>query len=153
MSILSIEVRPRSQLPGLTLFGEEMCDEEENLLPGAPEISSEIHNIINEPQRLSIESMLSHRTSIVWGPPGTGKSTSLAALIRLLLTDTDEKIVGTAMANVAVDSLLESCHKLWCRIAEGHSSAPFARIFSEAQIEAQWQASDYTTLNGQYRKS
>lgn len=129
-----------------------MCNDEENALSGDFRISPELVDLLNEPQRNFLDMMLCHKVSIVWGPPGTGKSMSLAALFRQLLTTSDEKFVGTAMANVAVDALLHSCVQLWSRFAKDGSSPPVARIFSEAQIESQWKAGEYDTLSNEFRE-
>lgn len=142
--------KPKSQLPGLRLFGGDKYVEEENQLSGESlPISREILDILNEAQNKGLEMMLGHMISIAWGPPGTGKSLLLACLARLLLTKSDEKFVGTAMANVAVDSLMDACIKLWRR-TEPNVPPPFARVYSEAQIESQWLAGDHDFLSGEF---
>lgn len=56
-------------------------------------------------QKQSIEKALRNNITYIWGPPGTGKSFTLARLLVNLLK-TNEKTVVCSIANVAVDGLL-----------------------------------------------
>ena len=151
--IETVDEIPKSQLPGMTLFSDQMCDEAENTLPGSIQVSGDVLDLLNEPQQRALQMILGRKVSIVWGPPGTGKSTTLAALVLHLLTRTEEKFVGTAMANVAVDALMDSCVKIWKRQhAKDGIAPPFVRVYSEAMIESQWQADDRNTLSNEFRE-
>ena len=66
-----------------------------------------------------------------------------------MLQDAAEKIVATAMANVAVDSLLASCVKVW-RKFDKDGPIPFIRVYSESQILSQWASEDMETLSSPY---
>lgn len=66
-----------------------------------------------------------------------------------MLRNAAEKIVATAMANVAVDSLLASCVKLW-RKFDKDGPIPFIRVYSESQILSQWASEDMVTLSSPY---
>jgi ATP-dependent RNA/DNA helicase IGHMBP2 len=62
---------------------------------------------LNASQREAIAFALSGQdVSIIHGPPGTGKTTTVAALIRQA-TERGEKVLATAPSNLAVDNLLE----------------------------------------------
>lgn len=62
---------------------------------------------LNESQRAAIEFALSAKDfAIIHGPPGTGKTTTVAELIRQA-TQRSEKVLATAPSNLAVDNLLE----------------------------------------------
>ena len=148
----TVDKAPKSQLPGMTLFSDQMCDEAENALSGSIRVSADVLGLLNEPQQNALQMILGHKVSIVWGPPGTGKSMTLAALVIHLLTSTVEKFVGTAMANVAVDALLDSCVKLWRRHAKDGLAPPFVRVYSESQTESQLQAGAYDTLFNELRE-
>ena len=56
-------------------------------------------------QKQSIEKALRNDITYIWGPPGTGKSFTLARLLINLL-NTNEKTIVCSIANVAVDGLL-----------------------------------------------
>lgn len=62
---------------------------------------------LNESQQAAIEFALSAKDlAIIHGPPGTGKTTTVAELIRQA-TARGEKVLATAPSNLAVDNLLE----------------------------------------------
>ncbi len=62
---------------------------------------------LNASQRAAIEFALSAEDiAIIHGPPGTGKTTSVAAFIRQA-TRRGEKVLACAPSNTAVDNLLE----------------------------------------------
>ena len=64
-----------------------------------------IESSLNESQIVALKgSVQSKRLSIIHGPPGTGKTTTLVALVRQLLT-TEKKILVCAPSNNAVDLL------------------------------------------------
>ena len=61
---------------------------------------------LDKSQRESVINALTHDITYIWGPPGTGKSFTLARLLLNLLISNERTIV-CAIANVAVDGLLE----------------------------------------------
>lgn len=62
---------------------------------------------LNESQRAAIAFALSAKDfAIIHGPPGTGKTTTVAELIRQA-TQRGDKVLATAPSNLAVDNLLE----------------------------------------------
>ena len=67
----------------------------------------------------------------------------------LLLQNAAERIVATAMVNVAVDSLLASCVEIW-RKFDKDGPIPFIRVYSESQILSQWASEDMETLSSPY---
>lgn len=66
------------------------------------------HPIIDEgldpSQRLAVETSLTKPVTLLWGPPGTGKTHVLARIIATLILAGERVLVG-AIANVAVDQL------------------------------------------------
>lgn len=52
-----------------------------------------------------VEVAVSHDITWLWGPPGTGKTASLSALVRLLI-DSNERVLICSNTNQAVDQLL-----------------------------------------------
>ncbi|KAL8721556.1 MAG: hypothetical protein Q9181_007682, partial [Wetmoreana brouardii] len=92
---------------------------------------------------------LGSKVSIAHGPPGTSKSIVLAALIHCLVANKGERIAATAMTHVAVDQLLERCVKAW-QARNPNVPAPFLRLYSEAQIVAQWAAGDHECLQSPF---
>lgn len=63
-------------------------------------------NNLDESQRTCVEKVLQHNVGFVWGPPGTGKSHTLARVL-LNLYNSNESTLVCAIANVAVDGLME----------------------------------------------
>jgi ATP-dependent RNA/DNA helicase IGHMBP2 len=62
---------------------------------------------LNESQNRAVQNiMYSHDVSIIHGPPGTGKTTTLVAAIKKL-TETESTILVTAPSNTAADLLTE----------------------------------------------
>jgi ATP-dependent RNA/DNA helicase IGHMBP2 len=62
---------------------------------------------LNESQNRAVQNiMYSHDVSIIHGPPGTGKTTTLVAAIKKL-TETENTILVTAPSNTAADLLTE----------------------------------------------
>lgn len=60
---------------------------------------------MDEPQLKALKSILSRDITALWGPPGTGKTTTLSYLL-LDLFKKREKTLVCSIANVAVDALL-----------------------------------------------
>lgn len=46
-----------------------------------------------------------HSWSLLWGPPGTGKTTTIAETVRALLDDPDERVLVVSTTNRAVDDV------------------------------------------------
>jgi len=63
----------------------------------------------------AIEKALTQNITFIWGPPGTGKTTVLAALAHILLEETDKNILFLTLSNSTLDSLfikvIEYVHK------------------------------------------
>ena len=69
------------------------------------------HAYLNEGQQKAVQNILaSYDVSIVHGPPGTGKTTTIVNAIKLLC-ESEKVILVTAPSNAAVDLLAERCSK------------------------------------------
>ncbi|KAK7050252.1 AAA domain-containing protein, partial [Favolaschia claudopus] len=92
--------------------------------PSNPALEEETANL-NHSQIIAVES-INHPLSLVWGPPGTGKTTVVVQILkRLLLSrNVDTKILMTASTHNAVDNVLERFNDLNKR----------AKILEEQQI-------------------
>jgi len=66
-----------------------------------------VHNYykLDKSQQTAFKHSINHDVSLIWGPPGTGKSYTLRAIIDTLFKQ-NEKTLVVCIANVAVDSLL-----------------------------------------------
>ena len=62
---------------------------------------------LNHSQNEAVKKGLSQRALFVWGPPGTGKTRTLAALTANLLKG-GKRVLLTAMSNAALDNLLDA---------------------------------------------
>lgn len=64
---------------------------------------------INESQFEAIKKCLARRFTIVHGPPGTGKTTTVVRWIKTVRQIVKFPILATAFSNVAVDNCLQAC--------------------------------------------
>lgn len=62
---------------------------------------------LNDSQNRAIEAAMTHRLAFLWGPPGTGKTQTIAALTKQLLTTLPHaRFLVTAPTHNAVDNML-----------------------------------------------
>lgn len=66
---------------------------------------SEVPTELNECQASAVHLALDNEVSYIWGPPGTGKTTTLAALAKAAI-DLGQSLLLTAHTNVAVDQAI-----------------------------------------------
>lgn len=76
-----------------------------NVLDEFPDIrqSPALKDKLNDSQFAAVDMLLRHSVSLIWGPPGTGKSRVFAETLLFIMEHTDEKAVVCAVTNVAVD--------------------------------------------------
>jgi hypothetical protein len=72
---------------------------------GRAELKEE-HSELNESQQAAVALSLGSNLAFVWGPPGTGKTTTLAHVIEELLL-CGKRVLVTSTTNAAVDQVLE----------------------------------------------
>ncbi|RYU95842.1 AAA domain-containing protein [Emticicia agri] len=66
---------------------------------------------LNESQKLAVEKILqANELTIVHGPPGTGKTTTLVQAIKALSKQNNKQVLVVAPSNTAVDLLSEKLH-------------------------------------------
>lgn len=78
-------------------------------------------------QLKAFNAALDHDITLIWGPPGTGKSYTLAAIIRAFFCNyffTKERTIVCCVSNVAVDQLVNKVvdlieHDQWHNVAPG----------------------------------
>ena len=68
------------------------------------------HSSLNASQQRAISLCCQLNPALIWGPPGTGKTRTLAALLTELLHQ-DRRILVTSTTNAAVDQALEQLAK------------------------------------------
>lgn len=85
----------------LKLFGRAAGKQINPVRSLAPELAAEL----NEEQRQAVLHSLGHEVSFIWGPPGTGKTRTIGALVRVL-ADRGERVLVTSHTNAAVDAAL-----------------------------------------------
>ncbi|MFN8612103.1 MAG: DEAD/DEAH box helicase [Vulcanimicrobiota bacterium] len=61
---------------------------------------------LNDSQRQAVQLALESQLSILWGPPGTGKTTTLAQLIALLVAE-GRRVLITSTTHAALDQVLQ----------------------------------------------
>lgn len=76
-----------------------------------PDPSLEDHAIMatmNDSQKQAVSAALTHPLTLIWGPPGTGKTTVVVAiLLQLIERFPEDKLLVTASTHNAVDNVLE----------------------------------------------
>ena len=71
-------------------------------------ISEIAKETLNETQFLAVKKMFERDVSFLWGPPGTGKTTTIATAIREM-TKQGKKVLAVSISNIAVDQIALKC--------------------------------------------
>ena len=102
-----------SKLPldNLFLVGKPIPTREHLLIPDLPKPPQQWNRGLKTQQLEAVKSSLMHCVSVIHGPPGTGKSQVASRIVWCLLHFADEKILCSAPAIVALESLLRRCIK------------------------------------------
>ena len=104
---------------------------------------------LNDRQRAFVEVALANDISWLWGPPGTGKTQTLAVLTRALF-DAGRRVLICSNTNQAVDQLLLGLCKQ--AKAANHSALQEGKIIRLGRIEANGELergfSDFVTVDG-----
>jgi superfamily I DNA and/or RNA helicase len=82
---------------------------------------------LNPSQHRAIEKALSQRVTFLWGPPGTGKTKTLAALAASLIT-ANKRVLLSALSNMALDQLLQATVE---RLGSSACATTIARMGSQ----------------------
>lgn len=130
-----------------------------NFIPLTGKLNDSQNNAVNF-------ALASEEVSIIHGPPGTGKTTTLIQLIRQLLKE-EKQVLVTAPSNAAVDLLTALIHSEGIPVVRlGHLSridpeilecSLESQVFSDSdskQIKkVRLQADEYRKLSQQYKRS
>ncbi|CAF3516523.1 unnamed protein product [Rotaria sp. Silwood1] len=98
-----------------------------------PSIKPEQLHTLNRAQQLACEKVKNERVTLIWGPPGTGKTfwSSVTAFQMLMFSSSPLSILITACTHTAIDNLLSSINHLkklfslspqfpqWYQLAQG----------------------------------
>lgn len=139
----------------------------ENFQVIQPDGKLQLTGKLNESQNQAVEyALTSEAVSIIHGPPGTGKTTTLIQLIRQLLKE-EKQVLVTAPSNAAVDLLTALIHTenipvvrlghlsridpeiLECSLESQVFSDPDSKQIKKVRI----QADEYRKLSQQYKRS
>lgn len=71
-------------------------------------VSSSLPKVLNKSQAKAVKNIFEKNVSFLWGPPGTGKTTTLAALIHELKL-LNKKVLAVSVSNIAVDQIALKC--------------------------------------------
>jgi superfamily I DNA and/or RNA helicase len=69
-------------------------------------IPEELYDYLDSSQQEAFKAAIDNDITLIWGPPGTGKSFTLAAVIRGLYELKEERTAVCCISNVAVDQLV-----------------------------------------------
>lgn len=102
---------------------------------------------LNICQTEAAKTMLKHSVSYLWGPPGTGKTQTLAVVVQALF-DADKRVLICSNTNQAVDQLLLKVCK---HLTSEHSALQDGRVVrvgapTLSDLSGKW--SPFVTLNG-----
>lgn len=87
-----------------TTFGSQILSNQYMPSLYSYQASQYLGKILNTSQQISVEKIFENNISFLWGPPGTGKTTTLAAIIheiRLI----GKKVLAVSVSNIAVDQI------------------------------------------------
>lgn len=103
--IAELEIKPTERQVAATLESFGLKDAEQLSSPkfANPEL--------NDSQNMAIDMSLTHSASRIWGPPGTGKTTTLALLVQELV-NRGERVLLTSNTHAALDQVLQGLLKL-----------------------------------------
>ena len=71
-------------------------------------LSIRAKEFLNESQYSAIEKMFSNDVTFLWGPPGTGKTTTIATAIHEMIRQ-GKKVLAVSISNIAVDQIALKC--------------------------------------------
>lgn len=92
--------------PDLPLY-KFLIKDTQNLSPVSHNaIPASVSRELDDSQKKAFDAALDNDITLIWGPPGTGKSFTLATLIRALYELEDERTVVCCVSNAAVDQLV-----------------------------------------------
>ena len=97
-----------------------------------PSIKPSGLHLLNKAQQMACEKVKNERITLIWGPPGTGKTywSSVTVFQMLMFSLTPLRILITACTHTAIDNLLSSINHLkelfslspqfpqWCQLAQ-----------------------------------
>ncbi|CAF2060799.1 unnamed protein product [Rotaria magnacalcarata] len=118
-----------------------------------PSIKPEGLNILNKSQQLACEKVKNQRVTLIWGPPGTGKTywSSVTVFQMLMFSSSPLRILITACTHTAIDNLLASINHIKILFS---SSPQFSQWYqlSQALVVLKIDSSNYRTLSASYQK-
>ena len=99
---------------------------------------------LNESQSKAVDKILSaNELSIVHGPPGTGKTTTLIQAIKALIKQENQKILVVAPSNTAVDLLSEKLSEEGLNVLRVGNPARVSERLQKLTLEAKMAEHDY----------
>jgi hypothetical protein len=114
----------------------------QNVRSGAEKLIPTHFGWLRPAQRAAFD-LVSWRTSFLWGPPGTGKTTTLGTIIATLLSQyPKQRVLLLSTTNIAVDQALIAVDEALRRMASRDSRATAIRADC-ARIGNHFQASNY----------
>lgn len=143
---------PHPKVPAFDFFSGRDSNEEANKHDEgmALKLPAALKDKLNASEYTAMANLVGHNISIIWGPPGTGKSKVIAEAIMFFLEHTHEKMVSCAVANVAVNTIFHKVLNAYVDIHTDRATAPFAMVYTQNQILAQYAAMDKATLEYRY---
>ena len=91
-----------------------------------PSVPAAISKDLDDKQKAAFDAAIDNDITFIWGPPGTGKSFTLAAIIRGLYEFPNERTVVCCVSNAAVDQLV---NKVIDSIVHDHISITPGNIY------------------------
>lgn len=85
---------------------------------------------LNISQNAAIAKAIGQKITFIWGPPGTGKTTTMGALAATLVMN-GYRVLLAAPSNNALDQLLFSTYSRLCLLQQNHSIARLGAVVDE----------------------
>jgi len=142
------EVGIDEDLPFAKFFFEET--EIINEVPHKP-VPLSYYERLDRSQKKAFLSSIDHDFTLIWGPPGTGKSFTLASIIYALYQLGEDRTVVCCLSNVAVDQLL--CKLLDIIDDEGQRIKPGNIYRAGRSMDSRVIATDYLFPNDEKTQS
>jgi DNA replication protein DnaC len=105
--------------------------------------AAEIPDTLDEYQKDAFKKAIEYNYTLIFGPPGSGKSHTIRAIVEKLIEKENTKIYITSISNLAVDNILE---KLDSKVKVGKMSTEYEDDVSEYRVHLESLAKEKNDL-------
>lgn len=106
--LLALQAQLRAKEFYITSMATQILSNRFMLSVNTYSLSPVISKILNNSQVAAVKKIFENNISFLWGPPGTGKTTTIAVIIHELIAR-EKKILAVSVSNMAVDQIALKC--------------------------------------------